>query len=493
MRSHNLRSSLANSSSGGDSGGSGGGSGGDDLTTNFVEFSNRAIDSTTYMGSGSDYNGPYDVAQVQTDFSGTGRIYIGQKNTSVTSYRNDVAVAGVQILSGSTLVKSWIFNTSSGGTGSGWKTLNLQLSGSNNTGYMMTPDTAHNLAYYTMSSSGHNEDRWTFASGTGSSHTGAADGIGDTYKLSADGGSSTIATVGDGEISQTSGAYYAYRETSGSANHSGCIMRSPEYTFSGGEYIRIIHCLAGGSGALMDPDDTLYIGVEGGPSGTTSKVLELDANDYSGSGNWLDTSGSGNHGVPTSSSSGLTWVNDGNADYWSFGSGQNSFVFSNAMFDASSDHTFSLWVRMDLTDNYHTFTSNYAINGGLSYRYKAAATESAIGLQLLSSNQTEVGTFPDSGSLSTNTIYHFTFVRYGDGFSCYINGVRQNPSNNNTIGGLFIDTTSVSFQTTNNLGANKGGYDSLYGRLYHVEAYSAARTDSQVLASFNALKSRYGY
>lgn len=490
MRSHHLRAALANSSSGGDGGGSGGG---DDLTTNFVEFSNRFIDSGTYMGGGGDYDGPYDVAQVQTDFSGTGRIYIGQQNTSNTTYRNDVAIAGVQILSGSTLVRSWIFNSNSGGTGSGWQTLNQQLSGTDGAGYIMTPTTAYNLAYYSMSSSGHDEDRWTFTASSGSSYTGAADGIGDTYKLSADGGSSTIATVGDAQISQTSNTYYAFRETSGSADHSGCIMRSPEYTFSGGEYIRIIHCLAGYNLVAMDPDDTLYIGVVGGPSGTTNKVLELDANDYSGSGNWLDTSGSGNHGVPTSSSSGLTWVNDGNADYWSFGSGQNSFVFSNAMFDASSDHTFSLWVRMDLTDNYHTFTSNYSINGGLSYRYKAVATENPIGLQLLSSNTTEVGTFLNSGSLSTNTIYHFTFVRYGDGFSCYINGVKQNPSSTNSIGGLFINTSSVTFQTTNNLGANKGGYDSLNGRLYHVEAYSAARTDSQVLASFNALKSRYGY
>lgn len=490
MRSHNLRSSLANSSSGGDGGGSGGGSsGGDDLTTNFVEFSNRAIDSTTYMGSGSDYNGPYDVAQVQTDFSGTGRIYIGQKNTSVTSYRNDVAVAGVQILSGSTLVKSWIFNTSSGGTGSGWKTLNQALSGSNNTGYMMTPDTAYNLAYYSMSDS-HAHTKWSFASGTGSSHTGAADGIGDTYKLSADGGSSTIATVGDGEISQTSSTYYAYRETSSSANHSGCIMRSPEYTFSGGEYIRIIHALPGGSGALMDPDDTLYIAVEGGPSGTTSKVLELDANNYSGSGNWLDTSGSGNHGTITSSNSTLTYVNDGNADYFNFGSGINRFTFSSAMFNPNQDHTFSIWVRMDFSgSSYQGFTAEDNSAGGLLYRYRDGTN---YGLQLLKSYTTDLGYFAGSHGLTNNKIYHFTFRRYGNGFAAFINGQQINPESSNAIESIVI-ADNVTFLSPNNLGSDQTGVDDLEGRLYYAEAYSAARTDSQILASFNALKSRYGY
>ena len=491
MRSHHLRAALANSSSGGDGGGSGGG---DDLTTNFVEFSNRVINSTTYMGSGNDYDGPYDVAQVQTDFSGTGRIYIGQKNTSVTSYRNDIAIAGVQLLSGSTLVRSWIFNTSSGGTGSGWKTIQQQLSGSSNTGFMVTPATAHNFAYYTMSTT-NPHTRWSFASGTGSSHTGAKDGIGDTYKLTADGGSSTIATVGNGTVAQSpdtlqQNIYYAYRETSGSADHSGCIMRSPEYTFSGGEYIRIIHALPGASGALMDPDDTLYIAVEGGPSGTTTKVLELDANDYSGSGNWLDTSGSGNHATISSTDSGLTWVNDGNADYWNFGSGTNRFTFSSAMFNPNQDHTFSIWVRMDFSgSSYQAFIAEDNTNGGLLYRYRDGTN---YGLQLLKSFTSDLGYFSGSHGLTNNTIYHFTFRRYGNGFAAFINGQQINPESNTALTNIVI-ADDVTFLSPNNLGSDVNGVDDIEGRLYHVEAYSAARSDSQILASFNALKSRYGY
>tara|TARA_R100001015_G_scaffold10830_1_gene4466 strand:+ start:853 stop:2322 length:1470 start_codon:yes stop_codon:yes gene_type:complete len=489
MRSHNLRASLANSASGG-------GGGGDDLTTDFVEFSNRFINSNNYMSGGTgDYDGPYDVAQVQTNFTGTGRIYIGQKNTSSTNYRNDIAIAGVQILAGSTLVKSWIFNTSSGGTGSSWQTLNQQVIGTSSQGYPINPATAFGLNYFSMSSSGHNEDRWTFASGTGSSSTGAADGIADSYKLSADGGSSTIATVGDAQISQTSGTYYAYRETSGSSSHSGCVMKSPEYTFSGGEYIRIIHCLPGGNNDPMDADDSLYIAVEGGPSGTTSKVLELDANNYSGSGNWLDTSGSGNHATVNSSNSSLTWVNDGNADYWNFGSGTNRFTFSSAMFNPNQDHTFSIWIKMDsvIGGTYNSFTSTDDDYSGAVYRY-FGNNGSSDGLQLKihTSNSSYTSTFSNSNNLANSSIYNFTFVRYGNAIMCYINGVKTHPTTGYTLGSVLVNS-DVTFTAPNNLGSDQSGDDDIEGRVYHVEAYSAARTDSQVLASFNALKSRYGY
>ena len=46
MRSHKLRASLANASSGG--GGAGGG--GDDISSAFVEISNRIIESDRVMG-----------------------------------------------------------------------------------------------------------------------------------------------------------------------------------------------------------------------------------------------------------------------------------------------------------------------------------------------------------------------------------------------------------------------------------------------------------
>src|SRR5210317_1544552 len=83
----------------------GGGGGGEDITSSFYEISNRFIASNTYMGSSADYSGPYDVGSVTTDFSGTGRIYIGVKVTAVTTYYNDIPIEAVQLLNSSGTVK----------------------------------------------------------------------------------------------------------------------------------------------------------------------------------------------------------------------------------------------------------------------------------------------------------------------------------------------------------------------------------------------------
>ena len=233
---------------------------GEDITTSFYEISNRFIASNTYMGGNSDYTGPYDVGEVQTDFSGTGRVYIGVKVTAATTFYNDIPIAGVQVISGSTLVASWIFNTSSGGSGSGWQTATSQISGSSTQGFPVSPASASGYSYVNISTST-STSRFTWASATSSSSTGAANGIANTYKLSADGGSNTLATVGNAQISQSSVTYYAYRETSGSTRYSGTLMRSPTYTFSGGEYIRVIHAVTGLSSNQMDADDSLYVAV----------------------------------------------------------------------------------------------------------------------------------------------------------------------------------------------------------------------------------------
>jgi hypothetical protein len=233
-----------------------------DITTSFYEISNRFIDSQSYMGTTSDYNGPYDVGQVQTNFIGTGRVYIGVKVTASTTFYNDVPIAGVQIISGTTLVASWIFNTSTGGSGSAWQTYTSQIGGTSTQGFPVTPATASGYTYTSITTSA-SVVRFSWATSTGSSYTGATDGIGDTYKLSADGGSNTLAPVGDAQISQTTSTYYAYRETSGATRYSGTVMRSPTYTFSGGEYIRVIHALTGPTSmaSTMDGTDSIYVAV----------------------------------------------------------------------------------------------------------------------------------------------------------------------------------------------------------------------------------------
>lgn len=228
---------------------------GTDITSSFYEISNRHIDSDTYMGSTADYNGPYDVGEVQTDFSGSGRVYIGIKVTASTTFYNDIAIAGVQVLNsaGNTIIASWIFHSSTGGSGSTWETYTSQIAGTSTVGFPVTPATASGYTYSSIVT-GSTLGRFNWATSTGSSYTGAADGISSSYVT-------TIASVGDAQITQTSGTYYAYAETSSSTRYYGAVMRSPAITFSGGEKIRVIHALTGYSISPMDPDDSLYVAV----------------------------------------------------------------------------------------------------------------------------------------------------------------------------------------------------------------------------------------
>ena len=228
-----------------------------DITTDWYEISNRVINSQAYMGSTADYNGPYDVGEVQTDFVGSGRIYIGIKVTSSPTYYNDVCIAGVQVLNSGndTLEEDYIFASSTGGSGSGWATARVQEAGSSSQGFPSAPSVWSAKTYYTITTST-GTDRFTWASSTSSSYTGCAGGVSSTYY-------SSLAPVGNAQISQSGSNYYAYRETSGSSANSGSVMRSPSRTFAGGEWIRVIHavCSPNSSNQQMDPTDTLYISV----------------------------------------------------------------------------------------------------------------------------------------------------------------------------------------------------------------------------------------
>lgn len=223
-----------------------------DITSSFYEYSNRHIDSNIYMGTTADYTGPYDVAEVQqSSFTGSGRIYLGHKATATTTYYNDAPIACVQILSSSnTLLQTWVFNTSTGGSGSGWQTYTSQ-SAAQTTGLPVTPSTVSGYTYTSISTST-NVGRFSWSTGTGSSYTGAADGI----------ATPTVGmTVGNAVINQSAGTYYMFRETSGSTLNTTVFCRSPAFTFSGGEKIRIAHALTGLSTVPQNPDEALWIGI----------------------------------------------------------------------------------------------------------------------------------------------------------------------------------------------------------------------------------------
>jgi hypothetical protein len=231
---------------------------GTDITTSFYEISNRFIDSQTYMGTTADYNGPYDVGEVQFDYTGTGSIYIVVKFTAATSFYNDVPIGGIQVLNSSktAILHQFIFYDTGGGTGNSWTTTTASPAGLQPaSGLNFTPATASGYTYSSIAFSS-TANRMNWATGTGSSYTGAADGIGVSSTWS-----TNILPLGDATVSQIVGSSYMYCETSGTTTDHVCVARSPSISLTAGSWIRIAHALTGPTGTPMDPDDTLWVGI----------------------------------------------------------------------------------------------------------------------------------------------------------------------------------------------------------------------------------------
>ena len=236
-----------------------------DISYKFLEISNRFIsDSTT-----SDYTGPYDVSETQIGLTGDYNIFIGVKVTSSPTYYNDVAIAGVQVLSSTNSVKqTWIFNTTSGDN---WETHNTEISGTSSNGFPITPSKARGYVYSTIGTSGA-VNKFSYTSSTGSNYTGVEGGIS---------GSTGAFTVGNGTISQVNSSYYLFRETSNSTIYSGTVMRSPSVTLASGDKIRVAHLVVGpsvgtgGATAIMDMSDTLYLGAQPVLPDIENKFVEI--------------------------------------------------------------------------------------------------------------------------------------------------------------------------------------------------------------------------
>jgi len=221
-----------------------------DTETSFVGTIPERLLVTT--GSG-DWVGAWDVSELQTTFTGTGRLYVAAKITGYPTYRNDIAIACIQILSAdkTTLEESWHFDVSA--DQSAWASVYGHITGSSGGGITSSPSAASGWTYNTLGTSS-SVYRWSLASYTSSSYTGMADGISTYYD-------SNIMGLGTNSMNQSSSSsYYVYREASGATRYSSSFMRSPSRTWAGGEWIRICYAISGPSNASIDYTDSIYVG-----------------------------------------------------------------------------------------------------------------------------------------------------------------------------------------------------------------------------------------
>ncbi len=235
--------------------------------------------------------------------------------------------------------------------------------------------------------------------------------------------------------------------------------------------------------------------------------LLLDANAYSGTGNWQDTSGNNNHATPTN---GPEFVANGDRSYFNLNyhrrdEGAHYLQLTNGL-DVQNDFTIGFWIRQNATQfresmdkdvfigNHNGFNSLSIYKnsgfGSATTNVYACAKEGTYSNPKLEFNNSDTG---------DDEIFNIVITRDNsftpDRWTIFINGAKTNPITGATLNNPVESNDMTGLNDVDTIGA---GYDSsnfendtFQGRVYHFMYYDTVLTDSQILQNYNVLKSRY--
>lgn len=219
----------------------------------------------------------------------------------------------------------------------------------------------------------------------------------------------------------------------------------------------------------------------GGPSIITEGLtLNLDASNYSGSGDWLDQSGNGTNvtlnGPTYSSNNGGYFEFDGINDVGTFNAG-NAFGFQLNPF------TFAMWADTFHDGSWGWYFVNRTSGGSVRTMIGVAGNNEKFHMDGTSN-------ITNNPALPVNEFSgwkHYVCVREGTGsnqFKLYING--------ELIGSLTNNKNYSTDGTSGYIGANVTS-EPIKAKIGSFRTYnSKALTASEVLQNYNANKTRFG-
>ena len=215
-----------------------------DISSAFVSFGEFIVTDDAQNTTSA-----YSVSELQVDHTGSARLYIAHKTTTVTTYYSDAPIAAIQILdnAGTTVLYQYYFG---GNTNQGWDTTpDAYAAGA--TGISINPTSA---AAYSYSAIGTNSyaDAFGLATTTASQRTGAFDGIASP---------SGPMTLGEDTTAQALDTHYVYRESSGSVLNQATYMRSPIISWTTGMKVRVAYIIGNTSLSPQEVDDTFFMGI----------------------------------------------------------------------------------------------------------------------------------------------------------------------------------------------------------------------------------------
>ena len=216
---------------------------------------------------------------------------------------------------------------------------------------------------------------------------------------------------------------------------------------------------------------------------TTNLNLSLDANNYSGSGDWQDGTND-NDGVIT----GATYTNDGNSDYFDF-DGNDKITVAGSDLNPANTKTIELWFNPDITD---ASASRYMISNwsgsGNNYGYHIYIYNNTLMAFMLDQSQSAYFiNFQSGGTVTAGKWYHavLTIGPNASDNKLYLDGqLKQTAS---STSGTFPTTAAHNGIIIGAYGSS-GYYD---GKIAQVRAYSTALTEAQINTNYNATKALY--
>ena len=215
---------------------------------------------------------------------------------------------------------------------------------------------------------------------------------------------------------------------------------------------------------------------------TTDLELNLDANSYSGSGNWLDGTSNDYDGTIT----GATYVNNDSADYFNF-DGSNDEVRLNSGNNISASTfnncTFEYWVKLDnLLESrhlyFHDFTSNNANFIGLS----KSNTNNKL---MVFGSSAHINIARGNTDLVTNKWTHIAVTLTSSELKIYIDGELDA-----TVSQSFNGFSSPLYGSIGNdrRGQSTAGTKWLNGQVSQVRIYSSVLTQEQIKSNYDATR-----
>ena len=208
--------------------------------------------------------------------------------------------------------------------------------------------------------------------------------------------------------------------------------------------------------------------------------LNLKADSYSGSGDWLDSSGNGNNGTITGAIH-----NDELGDFFEFnGSSDKVNITSTATTPidfTAKNYTIEAWINPDTSGVNQIFTK-YGSSDSL--RSISVMVHSDNTLRLLQRTSTSDNSYSTS-TIPQNTWTHITVTRSSSDVKFYINGELDN-----TVANTFTPNSGGTQDII--IGANGSGTPSYFnGKIGQVRAYSTELSLTEIRQNFNFTKAKY--